>query len=900
MSTNPLASFIRGSSTVGGMEQAQTTALANQLYREQIQNQYDAGESAKALAYLANDQIGIYKVNVDSTGAASYTLREDWEDRYNALQKNEPDKLGQYLLMDRAFGQYLSKTEDGKPVKRKNQKVFAPNRNEGVVATSVADKVGSDDNIDVKEGKNYSYSMPVINERGIFSLKTLFGTDSPDDTQPISLTSDELQTALELVPAMHGIVINPDANRAASGTNDLLRQGIGAQGSGQNNVTFTGMNNTNAVIDVPRDQGEIAEFILDDNSSTPSVVALIKQMHEANKIEGKQTVLASSGDQIQTGAPAPAPAPASTPQPGNVPPRPATRTNEWDRQYGKDYNFDGTPKVQRASDEDAFSQVVSRFTNDDGSYNQQIMSDAEIDQLFQGDNTAKGQRFKETMAFMQRQQDEIRELEAKGNLSKSEQKRLNTLKTRTAPGGFTSNLIQKTLDNRKGKVAVTDQQRAANVAKIDKEIAKIDNKLQNTQLGPDLRAELEQDKLNLESQRPGTTTTTTPVFTNEQVGQGDLVTDTFSQTFPEFEGLDKNQITSQVQSLMTSGEFAQRGFSQEQVTNIRGFLEQQNINNLDDMKQAVDQGVIQNPYLTSLSINLLLAGPDGMVGGQSVADATEKMENFITTGISTRDAKELTDSVQAQQRLDTASSNAFLNRVKEENRINEGLRDEFIDFTTDFKEKGENVREYLAQLKLKPEDRAENFNSTLRDKYALWESGFDDNIRQIVNNYGGVRNPLFTDVWRQTERGRAGIDPTPRDMIRYLIEANAFKSDKATSNMRDALNLRVDIAAETVLDKARGTTWPIPNLGEWFADFPRRDESDTGSLRQLFKDRLVLVTDVNGNITKIAGKARSGGIAFQAEEEVFMNTLTAGGIPLDQLEILIEELSVEGDQEVRN
>ena len=64
----------------------------------------------------------------------------------------------------------------------------------------------------------------------------------------------------------------------------------------------------------------------------------------------------------------------------------------------------------------------SRFTNDDGSYNQQIMSDAEIDQLFQGDNNAKGQRFKENMAFMQRQQDEIRELEAKGNLSKPEQK----------------------------------------------------------------------------------------------------------------------------------------------------------------------------------------------------------------------------------------------------------------------------------------------------------------------------------------------------------------------------------------------------------------------------------------------------------------------------------------------
>ena len=887
MSTNPLASFIRGSSTVGGMEQAQTTALANQLYREQIQNQYDAGESAKALAYLANDQIGIYKMNVDSTGAASYTLREDWEDRYNALQRNEPDRLGQSLLMDRVFGQYLSKTEDGQPVKKKNQKVFAPYLNQGVIANSVADTVEADSNVTVKEGKDYSYSMPVINERGIFSLKTILGTDLPDDTQPISLTRDELQTALQLVPAMHGIVINPDANRAASGTNDLIRQGLGAQGSGQNNVTFTGMNNTNAVIDVPRDEREIAEFILDDNSSTPSVVALIKQMHEANKIEGKQTVLASSGDQTQTGAPAPTPAPAPalapTPQSGNVPPRPAERFNEWDEQYGKDYNFDGTPKIPK-DQVDAEAAEAETARKAELTIKEPSEFTKRRGQNREAFDPAGAEEYLNSLGItLKRDRDSKKVLEALNSLEAGES--ISGRMGAASLGQSTAQYLVTALGGKNSDYTGTRGQ--SRTGTYDQAAAEqfIKSKLNIPEAGA---------VSEVQGSGPA-------VFTNEQVGQGDPVTDNFSQTFPEFEGLDKNQIISQVQSLMTSGEFAQRGFSQEQVTNIRGFLEQQNINNLDDMKQAVDQGVIRNPYLTSLSINLLLAGPDGMVGGQSVADATEKMENFITTGISTRDAKELTDSVQAQQRLDTASSNAFLRRVEEQNRINENLRDEFIDFTTDLKKRGKNVRKYLSQLKLKPKDRDKDFDSTLRDEYAVWESGFDDNIRQITNSYGGVNSQLFTDVWRQTERGRAGIDPTPRDMIRYLIEANAFKSDKATSNMRDALNLRVDIAAETVLNGARGTKWPIPNLGEWFADFPRRDESDTGSLRQLFKDRLVLVTDVNGNITKIAGKARTGtGYAFQAEEEQFIGALVQGGIPLDQIEILIEELSVEGDQEVRN
>ena len=908
MSTNPLASFIKGASTVGGMEQAQTTALTNRLYREQVQAQYDAGESEKALAFLSNEQFGIYKLNLSPNGAASYTLREDWEDRYNSLQKNEPEKLGQYLLMDRSFGQYLSKSEDGKPVKRRNQKVFAPNRNDGIVATSVADKVGGDENLDVKAGKDYSYSIPVVNEKGLFGLKTLFGSDLPDDDQPISLTAAELQTALELVPAMHSVVINPNVSRRQSGVNDLIGQNFGAEGVGQNNVTFTGRNNTNAVIDVPQDQAEMAEFVIDDNSNTPSVLSLIKQMHEANKIEGKETVLASSGDQTQAGAPAPTPAPtpapekesidtgqAPEPKPGNVTPRPKDRFNEWDRKFAKDYNFDGTPKVQQATDENAFLQVVSNFTNEDGSYNQRIMSDAEIDKLYQNDNTAKAQRLKETMRTMQREQDRVRELEAKENLSKSEQRTLDILKKRTGPGGYLSNIIQRRLDQRKGKVAVSEKEKAANVTKINEEISKIDNKLNNPNIGDDLRASLEQDKLNLQNQLPGATTDTqdsgAAVFTKEQTGQGDLVTDTFSQTFPEFEGLDKNQITSQVQSLMTSGEFAQRGFTQEQVTNIRTFLEQQNINNLDDMKQAVDQGVIQNPYLTSLSINLLLAGPDGMVGGESIADATEKMEKFITTGISTRDAKELTDSVQTQRQIDSAALKDFNALLKTRFDQNQQRLNDLEEIGEDFAKDLDIARAYIRD--------PENADAASRNAYnrVLNQDNYYGAYSDVA---GGLGSYEQTDVWKNSPLAKAGRRPTVFDYAMFLSKSEAATKalgPKVTTTLNNNIEISTDIAAELMFSKMQGTANPF-RLSEWLGDFARDDAS--GGLREAFLNRLVAVTDADGKIIKIAARDTApDGTILEAEESAFFNYFADADIDLGQVQLVVSQLPTVGDKEFR-
>tara|TARA_R100000388_G_C7235912_1_gene157797 strand:+ start:1 stop:1395 length:1395 start_codon:yes stop_codon:yes gene_type:complete len=394
------------------------------------------------------------------------------------------------------------------------------------------------------------------------------------------------------------------------------------------------------------------------------------------------------------------------------------------------------------------------------------------------------------------------------------------------------------------------------------------------------------------------------VVRQEDVGRDDVPVNNFATNFPELVGLPANQVRNIVNGYIQDGTLAERGnFSAEQVTNVRNFLEQKNINNAEDLKDAVTRGEIRSPYVTALSITLALAGPDGkLAGGRTIADETKRLENFITTGISTATAQDLTTSMQTQQARDTASSNAFLNRVKEQNRINEALKTEFIEFTADFEEKGQDARKYFAQLKLPPEDRDKDFDSTLRSAYANWESGFEDTIRQITNSYGGIRDEGFLELWRQTERGKAGIAPTPRDMIRVLIEANAFPSDQATANIRDAMNLRVDIAAEAVFNRLRGVEIPLidGSISEWLADFPRRDEGDTGSLAQLFKDRLVVVTDASGKITKIAGKARSGGIAFQAEEDEFIKALTAGGIPLDQLSILIEEVSVEGDREIRN
>ena len=383
----------------------------------------------------------------------------------------------------------------------------------------------------------------------------------------------------------------------------------------------------------------------------------------------------------------------------------------------------------------------------------------------------------------------------------------------------------------------------------------------------------------------------TAVFTNQQTGKGDFVTDTFAQTFPEFEGLDKNQVISQVENLITSGEFAQRGFTQEQVTNIRTFLEQQNINNLDDMKQAVDQGVIQNPYLTSLSINLLLAGPDGMVGGESIADATEKMENFITTGISTRDAKELTDSVQTQRQIDSAALKDYNALLKTRFDQNREILGDLEEIGEDFAEDLDTARAYIRDPK--------NADAEARNTYirVLNQDNYYSRYSDIA---GGLGSYEQTDAWKNSPLGKTNRRPTVFDHAIFLAKSEAGTKalgPKAARTLNNNIATSTDIAAEAMFSKMQGTANPF-RLSEWLGDFARADE--TGGLGKAFIDRLVAVTDANGKIVKIAAKdIKPDGTILEAEESAFFKHFADNDIDLGLVQLVVAQLDTVGDKEFR-
>jgi hypothetical protein len=342
---------------------------------------------------------------------------------------------------------------------------------------------------------------------------------------------------------------------------------------------------------------------------------------------------------------------------------------------------------------------------------------------------------------------------------------------------------------------------------------------------------------------------------------------------------------------MTSGEFAQRGFSQEQVTSIRGFLEQQNINNLDDMKQAVDQGVIQNPYLTSLSINLLLAGPDGMVGGQSVADATEKMENFITTGISTRDAKELTDSVQTQQQIDSAALKDYNALLKTRFEQNQEIIDDLEDLGEDFADNLDTVRKYAQD----PENAEEG------DRNAYIEFLNQDNyLSRYSDIAGGLGSYAQTDAWKNSPLGKAGKRPTVFDHAMFLAKAGQgtqLLGPKGASRLNSNINISTDIAAELMYSKMQSTNNPF-RLNEWLGDFAREDAS--GGLREAFINRLVAVTDAEGKIVKIAArKTKPNATILEAEESAFFNYFADADVDLGLVQLVVSQLPTVGDKEFR-
>ena len=162
MATNPMNSFLAGSQVVGGMEQAQTTALGNQLARETLRENDELKKWNADLEVLKGAGI----VTEENNG--NIVLNVDAVDKLGGLTKGNRTGVSNSLLMNEMMGQYHGE-QDGKLIKKKNKQVFAPTpAKSGAVPKSIMEAAAAGDANAVELKKQYDIDPSKDN-----TLKTL-------------------------------------------------------------------------------------------------------------------------------------------------------------------------------------------------------------------------------------------------------------------------------------------------------------------------------------------------------------------------------------------------------------------------------------------------------------------------------------------------------------------------------------------------------------------------------------------------------------------------------------------------------------------------------------------------------------------------------------------------------
>ena len=189
-------SFLAGGQMVGGMEQAQTTALGNQLARKTLKENDELKKWNSDLEVLKGAGI----VKEEDNG--NIVLTVDAIDKLGGLTEGNRTGISNSLLMNEMMGQYHGE-QDGKLIKKKNRQVFAPTlAKSGAVPRSVMEAAAAGDANAIELKKQYEagtlqgYVTPAINQEGRFSLLNFFGTDKADDT-PTVYTKSQIEAGLQ-------------------------------------------------------------------------------------------------------------------------------------------------------------------------------------------------------------------------------------------------------------------------------------------------------------------------------------------------------------------------------------------------------------------------------------------------------------------------------------------------------------------------------------------------------------------------------------------------------------------------------------------------------------------------------------------------------------------------------
>ena len=265
MATDFGRSFASGLAMPSNIEQGLTTSAANRVTRDQIRLQRDKSSYERDKEVL----LGFGVVAEDKDG--TLRLTEDATKIFTTTSEGNREAMGDAMGLNEAFGVYTSEDQDGNLIKKRNRKVFPPIvAKEGAVPYSVAQAAAAGDSNAIELQKQYksgeltAYVTPLINDRGLFGLLNVFGTDSKDDTVHV-YTKNEVEAGLQTRVDF----LNAEADRTDPDRARAIRR---VQAQNQNPLSNVG--------GAPgvSDYTELVTAVYDDNINRASTNSILKQL----------------------------------------------------------------------------------------------------------------------------------------------------------------------------------------------------------------------------------------------------------------------------------------------------------------------------------------------------------------------------------------------------------------------------------------------------------------------------------------------------------------------------------------------------------------------------------------------------------------------------------------------
>ena len=870
--------FTSGSQMVGGMEQAQTTALINRETRDSIEKGVKLDNLTSHRSVLLEG--GFISID-DSTG--NVTLNENWRDMLNAVDSGTSEQIAEALMLPSVMGDYFSTAADGKAVRKKNRNVFSPTAvqsmkgpddpfyNEDAVPTSLRNKINAANSEEEKakleeladeyrNGIRKSYVTPIINEEGKPFYATIFGTDAADD-EVIVLSDEEVGGFLRARVKkmnMDFAALNPEANTAQIiAQQSPLFDGVQMRGSPTAGLDPSGRIPSGSSGGFNED--EVVEAIFDENVQRPTTLSLLdslKGYYAENPIvyspaytkedraaaeAQRETEISNIRKEVD----------AATPEYSTT--NEVQLTNLGSLSLGKT----GNSTIDKFFTAEGGAQnffigpledLPDNFSaNRDMSFGQRILGDYtgmsaqqgyKVYKISDGTNTGLGAVPKGEIYWTGKYM--------LGGAKKDDGEIIYGSGTQANFRRSIDSIAQsgdKVTSNVRASTGELTSRRANRDATIAKEVKRQTDEL------PRLRP------------------VTDPVYK------------TFEQAFPELEGLTGDDLDNQVKTMIEEGRFD--GFKPEQIDTITTYLQEENINNIDDFvaKEKENNVAPADSYKKLYMMNLLLADRDlNMPGGKSVKQVTDDQYNtyFYGTGY---DSKTYDAAVTSTFDSNTSRINAVTQRMStnftitkyyEEAAAAANAADLQIvkDANTAFLERVKNeitpvFKKFINDIPNYFDSEATITDPALPAQFrAITASNANDYVNSIIDpvlgsDYGRRLYAGAKESWNQIF---PEVEFNNSVFVYYYAQPAGFTEAKEY-----ATQITFAKVAAALENREFGEGAIFDGWNEYWDDVGRKDRDPAAMLNRL-QNTMRVVVDINGKPLKIVASTADG---RELEDSVF-------------------------------